>query len=94
MEIKVKEILLKLGDFMPIYGMLFSIGAYFWGLLITLIVAVRRKRNITIHILMLLIVATLLIASPVVDFRYGYAYVLTMPIWTVLALFGKNKESE
>ena len=25
--IKVKEILLKLGDFMPIYGMLFSIGA-------------------------------------------------------------------
>ena len=92
--IKVKEILLKLGDFMPIYGMLFSIGAYFWGLLITLIVAVRKKRNITLHILMLLIVATLLIASPVVDFRYGYAYVLTMPIWTVLALFGKNKESE
>ena len=92
--IKVKEILLKLGDFMPIYGMLFSIGAYFWGLLITLIIAVRKKRNITIHILMLLIVATLLIASPVVDFRYGYAYVLTMPIWTVLALFGKNKESE
>ena len=92
--IKIKEILLKLGDFMPIYGMLFSIGAYFWGLLITLIVAVRKKRNITIHILMLLIVATLLIASPVVDFRYGYAYVLTMPIWAVLALFGKNKESE
>ncbi len=89
--IKIKEILIKLGDFMPIYGMLFSIGAYFWGLLVTLVVALRKKRNIMIHILMLLIIATLLIASPVVDFRYGYAYVLTMPVWVVLALFGREK---
>ena len=26
--IKIKEILIKLSDFMPLYGMLFSIGAY------------------------------------------------------------------
>ena len=92
--IKVKEILIKLSDFMPIYGMFFSIGAYCWGLLITLFIAIKKKRNILIHILMLLLTATLLVASPVVDFRYGYAYVLTGPIWLVLALSGMKKECE
>ena len=92
--IKVKEILIKLSDFMPIYGMFFSIGAYFWGLVITLVLAIRRKKNILIHVLMLLLVATLLIASPVVDFRYGYAYVLTMPIWLALTLSENGKGSE
>ncbi len=92
--IKVKEILIKLSDFMPIYGMLFSIGAYFWGLIFTLVVALKKKKNILIHILMLLLVATLLVASPVVDFRYGYAYVLTAPIWLMLALSGDEKGCE
>lgn len=92
--IKVKEILIKLSDFMPIYGMFFSIGAYFWGLVITMVLAIRRKKNILIHVLMLLLVATLLIASPVVDFRYGYAYVLTMPIWLALTLSENGKGSE
>lgn len=92
--IKVKEILIKLSDFMPIYGMLFSIGAYFWGLLITLIIALKKKSNTLIHILMLLLVATLLVASPVVDFRYGYAYVLTAPVWLMLALSGDEKGCE
>jgi hypothetical protein len=78
--IKVKEILLKLSEFMPLYGMLFSIGAYAWGLVISLFVAILKKRNMLPHILMLLLVLTLLIAAPVVDFRYGYAYVLTFPV--------------
>ncbi len=90
--IKVKEILLKLGDFMPIYGMLFSIGAYCWGLILTLVVAFRKKRNGLIHILMLLLIGTLLIAAPVVDFRYGYAYVLSSPLWLVAALVGEEYE--
>ena len=92
--IKIKEILIKLSDFMPIYGMLFSIGAYFWGLLITLIIGIKKKNNTLIHILMLLLVATLLVASPVVDFRYGYAYVLTAPVWLMLALSGNEKGCE
>lgn len=34
---------------------------------------------------MLLIVGTLLVAAPVVDFRYAYAIVLSMPIWGVIS---------
>ncbi len=90
--IKVKEILIKLSDFMPLYGMLFSIGAYCWGLLAALILAVRKRRNVLPHILMFMLVLTLLIAAPVVDFRYGYAYVLAFPLLAVVSFDTKKPE--
>jgi hypothetical protein len=83
--IKVKEILIKLSDFMPLYGMLFSIGAYAWGLVLTFIIAIKKKRMPLPHLLMLLLLCTLLIAAPVVDFRYGYAYVLSFPILAAIS---------
>ena len=91
--IKVKEILIKLSEFMPLYGMLFTIGAYCWGLVAALIAAVRRRRNVLPHILMMLLVLTLLIAAPVVDFRYGYAYVLTFPLLAAIS-FDTDKRSD
>ncbi len=89
--IKVKEILIKLSDFMPIYGMFFSIGAYMWGIVAGLYFVIKHRNITLIHILMLLLVATLLIAAPVVDFRYGYAYVLTMPVWLSLPFMQGKK---
>ncbi len=88
--IKVKEILLKLSDFMPLYGMLFSIGAYFWGLVLCSALSAKKEGLQPVNILMLLVVATLLIAAPLVDFRYGYSYVCTMPLWVAQA-FGKKR---
>ena len=84
--IKIKEIMIKLSDFMPLYGMLFSIGAYTWTLFITFVIALKRKRCVLIHVLMGLIIGTLLVAAPVVDFRYAYAVVLTAPLFTALAV--------
>lgn len=81
--IKVKEILLKLSDFMPIYGMFFSIGAYTWALVISLCFALKKRCFVLVHVLMLLIVWTLLVAAPVMDFRYAYAMVLSFPLWIV-----------
>jgi len=85
--IKVKEILIKLQDFMPIYGMLFTAAIYTWALAASFIYAVRRRKPVLLQTLMLLLVATLLIAAPVVDFRYAYAIVMTWPLW----LLGTNK---
>lgn len=82
--VKLKEIAIKLGDFVPIYGMLWSIGAYFWLLVISTFVCLVRKENVLCKTLFLLLVFTLLLAAPVVDFRYGYAYVMTMPLWAVM----------
>ncbi len=84
--IKIKEILLKLGDFMPLYGMLFSAGAYTWCLIGTFILAAYKRDFILVHVLMILLLMTLLIASPMVDFRYEYAIVLTAPLWLVIGL--------
>ena len=88
--IKVKEILLKLSDFMPLYGMLFSVGAYFWGVLVCFFICLRKKKFTLIHIMMILMTATLLIAAPVIDFRYSYSMVLTMPLWALLSIGEKN----
>ena len=85
--IKVKEILIKLQDFMPIYGILFTVAIYTWALGLSFIYAVSHKKSVLLQTLMLLIMGTLLIAAPVVDFRYAYAMVMTWPLWFV----GTNK---
>ena len=85
--IKVKEILIKLQDFMPIYGMLFTVAIYTWALRLSFIYAVSHKKSVLLQTLMLLIMGTLLIAAPMVDFRYAYAMVMTWPLWFV----GTNK---
>ncbi|MCR5655976.1 MAG: DUF6020 family protein [Butyrivibrio sp.] len=87
--VKGKEILIKLGSFLPLYGMLWSIGAYTWGaVFIVLLLLIKKKREQVLVVIMpLAIVVTLLIAAPVLDFRYGYALVMTMPL-IVSSCFG------
>ncbi|WP_155828103.1 DUF6020 family protein [Butyrivibrio sp. VCB2006] len=89
--VKGKEIALKLGDFVPLYGMLWSIGTYTWLLIIATGVCIYKKRPILGKVLLLFQVGTLLIAAPVVDFRYGYGIVMTMPLWL---LYNWGKETE
>ncbi len=82
--IKVKEILIKLGSFVPLYGMLWSIGTYTWLLIISLFVSIKKNKSVLCKILLMSIIFTLLIAAPVVDFRYGYLLVMTMPLWALV----------
>ena len=70
-----------MGSFVPLYAMIWSIGAYTWLLVITIIISIRNHRECLNEILLLILMATLLIAAPVVDFRYGYEIVMTMPMW-------------
>ena len=79
--VKGKEILIKLGSFVPLYGMLWSIGTYTWLLVITIIISIINHKEFINELLLLILVGTLLIAAPLVDFRYGYAIVMTMPMW-------------
>jgi hypothetical protein len=91
--VKAKEILIKLSDFMPLYGMLWSIGAYTWALIICIVLGIWKKRDVLPMLLMLLMIGTLIIASPVVDFRYGYGLVMTAPVW-ISELVGRKKDEE
>ena len=79
--VKAKEIEIKMGNFVPVYGMLWSIGAFTWLLVISTIIGLVKREHVLCKTLLLLLVATLLIAAPVVDFRYGYAIVMTLPLW-------------
>ena len=79
--VKGKEIIIKLGSFVPLCGMLWSIGAYTWLLSITMVILLKTHREYLNEILLLMLMVSLLSAAPVVDFRYGYAIVMTMPMW-------------
>ncbi len=89
--VKAKEILIKMGDFVPLYGMFFSIGAYSWLLILAMAVCLRKRKPLLCKILLLLQVGTLLIAAPVVDFRYGYSMVMTMPLWVYVGVISNYK---
>ena len=91
--VKVKEILIKLGSFVPLYGLLWSIGSYTWLLIIAFIGALKNKTEYITKLLLIMTVGTLLIAAPVVDFRYGYSVVMTMPLW-IECLLGRKDQSK
>lgn len=85
--VKIKEILIKLGDMLPLYGLLFSMGAMFWALLICMAIVILKKeyRRILLFLPGFAIILTLFIATPVSsEFRYAYSLAYTLPLYLLL----------
>jgi hypothetical protein len=80
-----------MSDFVPLYGMLWCIGAYSWLLIIGFVMGLYRKREILGIVLLMLLIGTLLIASPVVDFRYAYGMIFSSPLW-ISSFFSDDKK--
>ncbi|MBO6242849.1 MAG: hypothetical protein J6O61_18785 [Butyrivibrio sp.] len=78
--VKLKEIVIKLGGFIPIYGMFWSIGTYSWILFATLFVSIKKKIKVPEMWLLLFMLGTLLIAAPNLEFRYAYSLALVWPL--------------
>lgn len=80
--IKLKEISLKLGDMLPFYSILFSVGAVFWLLLIGFTYSVINKNVCYVsYVPIIALVLTVLIATPVSgNFRYVYFMILFIPL--------------
>lgn len=94
--IKGKEILIKLGSFVPIYGMLWCAGAYTWLVIFALIAVLKNGRNKKLAVIMILqaaMIATLLVAAPVIDFRYEYAVVMLMPLTVSICVIIKSEKT-
>lgn len=84
--VKIREILFKLQDLIPLYGALWSMGFLFWILMLTIALSFRNAKpaNALIGLPMLFLMLTLLIATPVAtEFRYAYALFYGMPIFFV-----------
>ncbi len=93
--IKLHEILFKLPDMLPLYGLLFSLGAMFW---LCILLAARtfvsgQSRRLILFLPNGAIMATLFLATPVYnEFRYAYSMLLTIPLFLVIACDNRGRK--
>lgn len=81
--IKIKEILFKLPELVPLYGLLWSMGFLLWVLLLLTALCLRlgRPAGALVCLPFILLTATLCIATPVAaEFRYAYAVFYALPL--------------
>ncbi len=92
--LKICEILTKLYTIFPLYGILYSMGAMFWLLILCGAVAIRNSRYSVIGMCqpVFWVTVTLFLATPLVaDLRYNYPLMLTMPCILAVTFYGKNE---
>jgi hypothetical protein len=81
--VKLKEIVFKLPELVPLFGLLWSMGFMFWLILLTSALCFRsgKAKNATITLPFVVLVLTLCIAAPVSnEFRYAYPLFYALPI--------------
>lgn len=87
--IKGKEIAVKLGSMVPIYGTLWSMGVACWILLFSISVTVirRDRHKLICYLPGLALLLSVLAATPVAtEFRYVYFLVLCLPFYLITAI--------
>lgn len=87
--IKLKEISIKLGSMLPLYGTLWSMGVAFWVLLFCVGNAFVRheKWKLVLYLPFLALLLSVLIATPVAtEFRYVYFLMFALPFYLLMAL--------
>lgn len=87
--IKIKEISLKLGGMLPVYGLLWSMGFAFHVLLFCIGNAFARdeKKKLICYLPSFALYLTVMIATPVAtDFRYVYFMVFALPFYLMTAV--------
>lgn len=91
---KIVEIISKLYTIFPLYGLLYSIGAFTWAavFLFTNCLLNGKKENWILFIPFFAVVLTLCMATPVAsDVRYLYSLIFAMPLLIHAGLEVKGK---
>lgn len=87
--VKAKEISIKLGGMLPLYGTLWSMGVVCWVLVFCIGCTFIRKerRKLILYLPSVTLLLTVLIATPVAtEFRYVYFMVLSLPFYLMSAV--------
>lgn len=87
--VKGKEIAIKLGSMVPIYGTLWSMGVACWVLLFSICVVIIRGEyyKLICYLPSAALLLTVLIATPVsTEFRYVYFMVVCLPFYLITAM--------
>ena len=82
--VKAKEISIKLGGMVPLYGTLWSMGVACWVMIFCIgnVMIRKEKRKLILYLPGVAILLTVLIATPVAtEFRYVYFMVFGMPFY-------------
>lgn len=87
--IKAKEIAIKLGDMLPIYSLLWSMGVIFWIFIFCIgnVFIRKEKAKLICYLPSFALYLTVLIATPVAtEFRYVYFMVFSLPFYLITSL--------
>ena len=87
--IKAKEIAIKLGSMVPVYGTLWSMGVACWIMIFGASVVIIRKEyhKLICYLPSMSLLLTVLAATPVAtEFRYVYFMVLSLPFYLITAI--------
>ena len=87
--VKGKEIAIKLGGILPLYGILWSMGAACWVLIFCIGNSLIRGEisKLILYLPSLALLFTVLIATPVAtEFRYVYFLVFSLPFYVITTL--------
>lgn len=94
--IKAKEIAIKLGGMVPIYGTLWSMGVACWILLFSISVSVIRQdyNRLICYLPGIALLLSVLAATPVAtEFRYVYFMVLCLPFYLLTAILPEETDA-
>lgn len=92
--VKGKEISIKLGSMLPLYGTLWSMGIVCWVLLFCIGNALVRREisKLVLYLPSVALLFTVLIATPVAtEFRYVYFMIFSLPFYLITALMPISK---
>lgn len=95
--IKTKEIAIKLGGMLPMYGLLWSMGVAFCFMMFCIGNAFVRdeKAKLLCYLASFALYLTVMAATPVAtDFRYVYFMVFAMPFYLMTALLVPEKQPD
>lgn len=93
LPVKISEVLLKMPDLFPVYGLLWSIGAFTWLMLFLFAFQFLygERSCLLLYLPFIGTILTLLIATPVAsDLRYAYPLFLGMPLMVSIPVLQKR----
>lgn len=94
--IKTKEILIKLADIIPIYGLSWSMGTVFWVTLIAVgfLIVTKNYKSILYYIPLFLLMLTLFVATPLAEeYRYSFFLLTCLPLIILTVFIDDNNRS-
>lgn len=86
--VKLEELMFKLHTMIPVYGVLYSPGSFFWLMILFMgIVICREEKNkLFLFLPVLGVTLTILAATPLVaDLRYAYELMITLPYLALIS---------